>query len=99
MIVKGLIQGTPLVWKIDTGAINTFITEDVYYSILPQERPVLERARKQFQIADGNNSNIIGTTKIMFSFEPVNVYFCIFVGGVKCNLLGFQPFMTRFECQ
>lgn len=52
MIVKGLIQGTPLVWKIDTGAIDTFITEDVYYSILPQERPVLEHARKQFQTAD-----------------------------------------------
>lgn len=63
MIVKCLIQGTPLVWKIDTGAINTFITEDVYFSILLQERPVLERARKQFQTADGtikhywNNEN------------------------------------------
>lgn len=98
MIVKGLIQGTPLVWKIDTGAINTFITEDAYYSILPQDRPVLERARKQFQTADGTNLNIIGTTKMMFSFGTVNVYFRVFVGGVKCNLLG-QDFMTKFECQ
>jgi hypothetical protein len=47
MIVKGLEQGTPLEWKIDTDAINTFITEDLYHSILPQERPVLERAWKK----------------------------------------------------
>lgn len=52
MIVKGLIQGTPLVWKIDTGAINTFITEDAYYSILLQDRPVLERARKQLLLME-----------------------------------------------
>lgn len=35
---------------------------------------------------------------MMFSFGIVNVYFRVFVGGVKCNLLG-QDFMTKFECQ
>lgn len=63
------------------GAINTFISEDMYYSIVPQERPVLDRARKQFQTADRSNLNIVGTTKIMFSFGPINVYFRVFVGN------------------
>jgi hypothetical protein len=53
MIEKGLVHGTPFEWKIDTGAINTFITEDLYYSILLGERPVLERAWKKFETADG----------------------------------------------
>lgn len=33
--IPGLVKGTPLEFQIDTGAINTFITEDTYYSILP----------------------------------------------------------------
>lgn len=38
MKLKGFIEGAPLEWKLDTGAINTFITEDAYYSILPEQR-------------------------------------------------------------
>ena len=98
MIVNGLVQGTPLEWKIDTGAINTFITEDVYYSILPRERPVLERARKKFETADGTTLNVVGTAKMMLTLGSISVYFRVFVGGVKSNLLG-QDFMTKFECQ
>lgn len=42
MKVKGLIEGTPLEWQIDTGAVKTFIMEDTYYNILPENRPALE---------------------------------------------------------
>ena len=48
MKLAGLIEGTPLEWTYDTGAINTFITEDMYYyNILPEQRPVLERVYKK----------------------------------------------------
>lgn len=50
--VKGLIKETAVEWKIDTGTTNTFISEEVYLSILPQNRPVLESVRKQFATAD-----------------------------------------------
>ena len=52
--VNGLVEGAPLEWKIDTGAVNTFITEDLYYSILPGNRPVLEPVLKKFATADGS---------------------------------------------
>jgi hypothetical protein len=87
-----------LEWKIDTGAINTFITEDLYYSILPRDRSLLERAWKKFETADGTTLNVIGTAKIMIILGPFSVCFRVFVGGVKSDLLG-QDFMTKFECQ
>ena len=34
-IVDVLIEGTPIEWKLDTGAVKTFITEDSYFNILP----------------------------------------------------------------
>ncbi|XP_062616013.1 uncharacterized protein LOC134277706 [Saccostrea cucullata] len=45
MRLDGLVEGTSLEWKFDTGAMNTFITEEVYWNILPEHRPVLERAK------------------------------------------------------
>lgn len=98
MKLKGFIEGAPLEWKLDTGAINTFITEDAYYSILPEQRPVLEFAKKKFQAADGNNLRVIGTAKMLISFNGFSVVSRVFVGGVKTNLLGLD-FITKFRCQ
>lgn len=67
MIVNGFVQSTPFEGKMDTGAINTFTTEDVYYTLLPQGRPVLERAWKKFETADGTTLNVIGTAKMMLT--------------------------------
>ena len=97
-IVDGLIEGTPIGWKLDTGAVNTFITEDSYFNILPGNRPVLERVQKKFATADGSELNLLGTAKMILTFGNLDVYFRVFVGGVKCNLLG-QDFMEKFECQ
>ena len=36
MKLDGLVEGTSVEWKLDTGAANTFITEDTYLSILPE---------------------------------------------------------------
>ena len=96
--VNGLVEGAPLEWKIDTGAVNTFITEDLYYSILPGNRPVLEPVLKKFATADGSELKLLGTAKMILTFGNLDVYFRVFVGGVKCNLLG-QDFMEKFECQ
>ena len=35
---------------------------------------------------------------MILTFGNLDVYFRVFVGGVKCNLLG-QDFMEKFECQ
>ena len=98
MKFDGLIEGTPLEWKIDSGAVNTFMTKEVYYSILPHQRPVLEPARKQFETADGSYLKLLGTARMILTLGDVDVCFRVFVGGVKCNLLG-QDFMLRYECQ
>lgn len=42
MRVKDLVEGTEIEWKIDTGAANTFISEEVYFSIPPPNRPVMD---------------------------------------------------------
>ena len=100
MEVNGLVEGAPVDWKIDTGAVtcNTFITEEVYYSILPLDTPVLEQVRKKFKTADGRELNTIGTAKMILTFEDINIYFLVFVGGVQCNLHR-QDFMTKFQGQ
>lgn len=36
MKIPGLVEGMPLEFQIDIGAINTFIPEDTYYIILPE---------------------------------------------------------------
>lgn len=45
--VDGLIKGTFVTWKVGTGAKNTFITEDIFNEIPPENRPVLEPAKKK----------------------------------------------------
>lgn len=34
MLIHGQILGSPITWKIDTGAKRTFITEESYYNIV-----------------------------------------------------------------
>ena len=41
MKVDGFIEGVPIQWKIDTGARNTFISEETSKSLL--ETPILDR--------------------------------------------------------
>lgn len=92
----GLVEGAAIELNIDTGAANTFISKEVYLSILPQNRPVLEQVRKQFETADGRPLNVIGTANMILTFGKKDIYFRVFVGGVKCNLLG-KDFMMKIE--
>lgn len=98
MRLDGLVEGTPLEWRFDTGAMNTFITEGVYRSILSEQRPVLERAKKQFNTADGRKLKVIGTAKMLLSFQEFQVIFRVFVADVKLNLLG-QDLIRKFHSQ
>lgn len=96
MKIQGLVEETPLEYQVDTGAINTCITEDTYYSILPENRLVLERALKKFHSADGGDLDVRGTAIMLLSFGDLDICFRVFVGKVKCNLLG-QDFMEEFK--
>lgn len=73
MKFKGWVEGIPLVWKLDTGAVNTFITEDTYCNILPEVRPMLEHVHKKFHSADGNKLKILGTAIIILSFGELDI--------------------------
>lgn len=94
--IEGLIQGTKVIWKVDTGARRSFITEETYYNIIPENRPVLERVRTKFLSADGQQIDTIGTAKMTLTLGNVDIEQRIFVGGVKKNLLG-EDFYEKYR--
>lgn len=59
--IEGLIHGTKVILKVDTGARRFFITEETYYYIIPENKPVLERIRTKFLSGGGQEINTIGT--------------------------------------
>ena len=92
-----MIQGTPITWKVDTGAKNTFITEELFNEIPPENRPVLEPARKKFENASGHDLNVLGTAYMTLNFDAFETDLRVFVGGVSTNLLG-EDFYSKFKC-
>ena len=70
-LVDGLVQCTPITWKCDTGARKTFITEEQFYKIPPENRPVLEPARIQFANASGQNMQILGKAYMTLNFKTL----------------------------
>ena len=95
--VDGLIQGAHITWKVDTGAKNSFITEEMFHAIPPENRPVLEPARKKFATASGHDLRVLGTAYMTLNFDDFETEFRIFVGEVSQNLLG-EDFYTMFKC-
>lgn len=95
--VDGLIQGTFVTWKVDTGAKNTFITEDIFNEIPPENRPVLEPARKKFVTASGQDLYVLGTAHMTLNFDDFETDLRVFVGRVSQNLLG-ADFYSYFRC-
>lgn len=71
--IEGLIQGTKVIWKVDTGARRSFITEETYYNIIPENRPVLERVRTKFLSADGQEINTTGTAKMTLTLGNLDI--------------------------
>lgn len=71
--IEGLIQGTNVIWKVNTGARRSFITEETCYNIIPENRPVLERVRTKFPSADGQEINTIGTAKMTLTLGNVDI--------------------------
>lgn len=59
---EGLIQGTKVIWKVDTGASRSVITEETYYNIIPENRPVQERVKTKFISADRQEINTLATS-------------------------------------
>lgn len=54
-----VVEGTILVLKLDTGAVNACILEDTYFNIFPEVRPVLEHVHMKFHSADENELKIL----------------------------------------
>ena len=96
-IEKGLIEGSAVQWKVDTGSKNTFITKECYYNILPECRPMLSRVETQYEVADGKILDILGTATMTICFDEFCCEFPVIVGNVKANLLG-EDFISKFQC-
>lgn len=90
-------MGTQVIWNVDTGARRSFINKKIYYIIIPETRPVLERVRTKFLSADGQEINTIGTAKMTLTLRNMDSEQRIFVGGVKKNLLG-EDFYVKYKC-
>lgn len=89
MRVKGRIEGTPIEWKIDTGAKRTFVSKETFASIL--EKPTLGRVR------DGRTLDCAGEVTMVLIFGDDAFEHPVIVGDVKHNLLG-EDFIERFRC-
>lgn len=71
-----VVEGTSLVWKLDTDAVNACIKEDAYFNIFPEVRSVLEHVHMKFHSADENELKILGTAKMILSFGDRHFISC-----------------------
>lgn len=97
MKVSGQVCGTPISWKVDTGAKKTFISLKAYKSIPFRSRPGLKPTRQQFVAANGGVLQCEGETIVELKFGELEVFFPVIVGGVTQCLLG-EDFIRHFKC-
>lgn len=95
MRVKGRIEGTPIEWKIDTGAKRTFVSKGTFASIL--EKPTLGRVSATYVVADGRTLDCAGEATMVLVFGDDAFEHPVIVRDVKHNLLG-EDFFKRFRC-
>ena len=95
MMVNGLIEDTPTIWKVDTGARRTFISEETYQQLY--EKPSLQPVKIIYTAADGREIKCLGEAVMTLTFGNVDFEFLVTVGGVRFNLLG-EDFISKFRC-
>lgn len=95
MRVKGKIEGTPIEWKIDTGAKRTFVSKETFASIL--EKTTLGRVSATYVVVDGRTLDCAGEATMVLIFGDDTFEHPVIVGDVKHNLLG-EDFIERFRC-
>lgn len=69
----------------------------IFNEIPPENRPVLEPARKKFVTASGQDLYVLGTAHMTLTFDDFETDLRVFVGGVSQNLLG-ADFFSHFRC-
>ena len=95
MKVYGFIEGIPIQWKIDTGARNTFISEETFKSLLAT--PILAPVTTTYLTADGSKVKCLGKAMMNISFGETVYETMVLVGAVHNNLLG-EDVITKFRC-
>ncbi|CAC5407655.1 unnamed protein product [Mytilus coruscus] len=95
MVVKGQIEGTTVEWKIDTGAMSTFITNDTFDLIL--DKPMLSPVDSHFVAANGQPLRCLGKAEMMITFGENVFEHEVIVGGVRNNLIG-EDFISTHRC-
>ena len=97
MLISGSLYDTPVTWKVDTGARNTFITFDTYAKIPSKFKPDLKPTKHKFCTANGQEIRCRGEGLMTIKFGGKELYFVVLVGDVTNNLLG-EDFIRHFEC-
>lgn len=95
MIVRGLIEGTSVEWKIDTGSRSTFITKDTFDNII--DKPRLEPVGGSYVTASGQKVKCYGRAIMRMTFGDHVFEQDVVVGGVRNNLIG-EDFITTYRC-
>ena len=83
MKVYGFIEGIPIQWKIDTGARNTFISEETFESLL--ETSILASVTTTYLTADGSEVKCLGKAMMKITFGETVYETMVLVGAVFNN--------------
>ncbi|CAC5370891.1 unnamed protein product [Mytilus coruscus] len=85
MVVQGQIEGTPVNWKIDTGAKSTFITNETFD--LSVKKPTLQPEENNYVVANGHKLKCLGKAMLAITFGENVFEHEVVVGGVRNNLI------------
>ena len=95
MMIQGQVEGTPVDWKIDTGARSTFITSETFDLII--DKPILRPVDSNYIAANGQKVKCLGKAVMSLTFGNTVFEHEVTVGGVRNNLIG-EDFITAYRC-
>ena len=95
MMIQGQVEGTPVDWKIDTGARSTFITSETFDLII--DKPILRPVDSNYIAANGQKVKCLGKAVMSITFGNTVFEHEITVGGIRNNLIG-EDFITAYRC-
>lgn len=66
MMIQGQVEGTPVDWKIDTGARSTFISNETFDLII--DKPILRPVDSNYIAANGQKVKCLGKAVMSLTF-------------------------------
>jgi hypothetical protein len=95
MVIQGQVEGTPVNWKIATGARSTFITSETFDLII--DKPILRPVDSNYIAANGQKVKCLGKAVMSLKFGNTVFEHEVTVGGFRNNLIG-EDCITAYRC-